>query len=83
MAKRDPRALLFTTQRWPSAAMMARSLRDGGFQVGALCPPGHPLRGSVSQPLAKADRVRREHLNQVPRAGRDAPAARRIAGVAL
>jgi biotin carboxylase len=56
MAKRDPRALLFTTQRWPAAAMMARSLRDGGFQVGALCPPGHPLRKSKSAVIVRHHR---------------------------
>lgn len=39
-----PRVLLVTTQIWPAAAMMARGLHRAGFEVGALCPSGHPLR---------------------------------------
>jgi hypothetical protein len=49
-----PRVLLFTTQRWPTAALLADALATSGFKVGALCPPGHPLRavGQLAHVLA-------------------------------
>ena len=42
--KSPPRALLFTTERWPTAALLAHALVKAGFAVAALCPAGHPVR---------------------------------------
>ena len=46
-ANRRSRALLFTTERWPTAALLAHALTKGDFDVAALCPSGHPLRAVV------------------------------------
>jgi hypothetical protein len=41
--------LLFTCQRWPTAALLADAFSQSGLQVGALRPAGHPMAalGSV------------------------------------
>jgi hypothetical protein len=60
-AGRRPRLLLFTTERWPTAALLAQALADAGFEVAALCPPGHPLRAVKGLIAAPAYRHLRRH----------------------
>lgn len=38
-----PIALIVTTTNWVPTARLAGALASAGFQVEALCPPGHPL----------------------------------------
>lgn len=38
-----PTVLIATTARWIPTARLALALTDVGFQVKAVCPPGHPM----------------------------------------
>jgi hypothetical protein len=50
----SPRVMLLTTQRWPTAALLANALIDAGFAVSALCPAGHPMRAVCGLATAPA-----------------------------
>lgn len=60
-AGKPPRLLLFTTQRWPTAALLAQALVDAGVEVATLCPAGHPLRAVKGLAAAPTYRHLRRH----------------------
>ena len=39
----SPTVLIATTTRWIPTARLAVALTDAGFEVKAVCPPGHPM----------------------------------------
>jgi hypothetical protein len=38
------KALIITTEKWPTTAILAHRMGIAGFAVAALCPSRHPLR---------------------------------------
>jgi predicted ATP-grasp superfamily ATP-dependent carboligase len=51
-----PTALLLTAYRWPSSARIGMSFAEAGWNVEALCPPGHVLESARS--VARLHRLR-------------------------